>query len=229
MAVDFSLFKKHPALTIGTIAIGAFVFYQLALADSGESLDGGYLPSVQSGGTNELPTTMQQQTLQAQAYAQDQQLTYNAWYKAADDATKITLANLQASTSTTQQTNAITGQVQLATLGADVQKYGIDAQKYLTELTTGAQTVMQKQNLDAQENLAKISGAVATALATISADTVLGLGSQQSQTQIALGGYNRDVTVASINAGRDISIESIKARSQSSTAGFFGGLIGALL
>jgi hypothetical protein len=238
MAFDLSVFKEHPAITVAVFVVGAFVFYEIAIA--GGSSPGQQLVSSQpqqnSGGVNpntELAASVQMQSIQAGLQSQANQISANLSAQAADIASRQYLAKLSADTTLQGQTNQLNYNTFALKTTTDAQTSmhtaDLSTQVLLTKENNATQITRDNIASNLSTTLANISKDLTTTLAQISSTTVLGLGKQQSDTTIALGGYQRDISISSINASRDIAVASADVQKHNADLGFLGGLIGAIL
>lgn len=230
--MDFSLFKKHPVILIGVAVVGAYIFYELALAGGGNSTQ-----AVSDGANYGAVANGTQVGLQAQVQAHQDDLNAALAGQAADNATKIQLAIIAAQSGGSQQGAAISGTIDLANIQGGVQKYITDAnnatQVKLTQDNNATSIANAKILSDTQTGLATIANTTGLSYAKIASDTNLGLAGIQANTTTTLAGIQGAVTNNQIDAQKQISIEAIKSRASasntSSILGVVGSVIGAFL
>jgi hypothetical protein len=162
MNFDLTIIKRHPWATVGIVLVGGILLYYLLFAGGSEEAG----TTIVSGAPND-----QSNALSAQAADQQFQLAYLQAKQAGDFA----LANLQAQTSTTQQVNAIQGQLaiqgQQIESQTEIEKIKLDNDKYLANLQS--QTMLQSQ--------------------LITQTTALQLSQMQTQANIAINAANVDL------------------------------------
>lgn len=216
--------KQHPVI-IGAVAlVGAFAFYEIALAPSGSSV----VASTSASGTDdatqqaEIAAAGNAASLQAGLNQQSAQISGTLQQQAASNAANEYLANLSAGTQ----------------LALNDQNVGLTQTVDLAQLTTqqaintnNNQTSEDISNISStlQQNLATIFGGIQTTLATTQSNTVLGLGAQQSDVTKTLAGLQASTTVAQINAAQNVAVANANVAKQQSDNNLIGGLVGGIL
>lgn len=230
--MDFSLFKKHPAILIGVAIVGAYIFYELALSggSSAPVVDNGQAQyAAQVGGTIA--------GLQQQAQSNTDNLNAALAGQAADNATKIQLAQIAAQTSTTQQGVAVGGTLDLASITGSIQEWLAGNQSTtqiaLNKDNNATSIVNNTLAANTQTQLAQIGSATTLSYADIASKTSLGLGQLQAGTTVALAQIQGDVTNHQIDANSAVTQQAIKSRaSDNTTSGILhiaGTILGAFL
>lgn len=237
--MDFSLFKKHPAILVGVAIVGAYIFYELAIAGSSSSGGGAMVSTGQPNGAYSYGAGNSGQVagLQAQVQAHQDDISAALAGQAADNATKITLATLAAQTSTTQQGVAVGGTLDLAKITGSVQEWlagnSSTTQIELNKDNNATALANQKLMADTSTALATISSNTTLSYADIASKTSLGMASIQGATTLGLASIQGDVTNHQIDANSAVTIEAIKSRASSdntkSWLGAAASIIGAFL
>lgn len=231
--MDFSLFKKHPAILIGVAIVGAYIFYELAIA-GGSSGGTVMVQGPSSGGDNGQGQYAAQVAgtiagLQAQAQAHQDDINAALAGQASDNATKITLATLAANSSGSQQQTAVTGTLDLASITGAIQE-SLQANNNTTQVTLTKEnnaTALTNARIlsDTQTNLAQIGASTGLAYADIASKSALGLAGIQAGTTVSLAQIQGDVTSHAIDAQSAVTQQAIKSKSSSN---LLSNIIGAI-
>lgn len=221
--MDLSFFKEHPAVTVLVFVVGAFVFYEIALAPGGGSQSVASVPATSGGSNaNELAASVQAQQIQAGLTAQTNTLQSNLIAQAANISGQEYIANLSANRDITINTTNVDAQKEVAIKG-------LTTQQAINDSNNASAISMATLTSETSKALATISSTMQVGLAKITSDTVLGLGAQTADTQKTLGGYQAAVSISSIQGAQAIATAQADASKHNSDNALFGNIFGAIV
>lgn len=228
---DFSFFKKHPTILIGVGLVGAYVFYELALA-GGSSGAVAVAPATDpSANATQAALTGQAASIQAQASSDQLSVQYNLQSQSMLDAYNEWKAQLDSATSLTSQTNAITGQLALGQLSLQGNEDNNTTQITLASNAEASSEAINKQNADLQTAITNIGASTSLAYANIVSQASLGEAGINASLVTQLAGIQADVTKTQLNDQTNIATAAVNAQKSSGSGlfSFLGGVVGSLL